>query len=412
MPIARIAAWLAWRWSNRARCCAGFCIFAVFWSGLAKTSDCADDAPPPAAPECQHAEFLLAGLRDARLRLRSGVFEGKGHVVKFGGATGPVEGEVTMFCAFDYDRGLMRMDRAEPQLFIDADTNQRDVRLVKTKIAKTLQRTVSWDNAWGIDEVSHFVSIYTPEWQPDTHALPVDVRTFGLAGWQSVEKVQGFSNVLDILSAYQLTDVHAASQNSCVATFLVGAGGVMQATIWFDHTHGFTPTREEFRGRGSASNAWSDVDTRCEVQWEEISDIWVPKSLVLHRRFNGDETYSVNLKWRSVNQPIPPELFEPDGLGVEKGTPILDCRLGGKPIALGRVGELGKQPYSTKRPQPKHPPRGLFLIVNTMLVALAAGFWWYRRRRRVAARTATSSESASPDSEDTKRMSPRRPDLE
>ncbi len=408
MPIARIAAWRTSRWAHPAQECAVACFCAAFWAFLTGTAACpADEAP--AAPECEHADFLLAGLRDARLRLRSGVFEGQGHVVKSGGASGPVEGEVTMFCAFDYDRGLMRMDRAEPQLFFE--DGQREVRMIRSKIARTSQRTVSWDNQAGVDD-NGFVSIYMPEWKPEKHALPVDVRTFGLSGWGCVTSSWTFDDLYQSVRTYNVLGIEGGPSGICIVTFLHGDKSDMKSRLWIDHKCGFSVKRNEFQGLDITRNQWSGIVSLSEVQWEEVSAVWVPKSLVLHRRFNGDETYSVNLKWSSVNQPIPPELFEPEGLGVENGTPVLDYRLGGKPIALGRLGESAHRPYALKRPSGKQSPRGLFLIVNTLLVALAAGYWWFKRRRRVAARTATSSESASPDSEDTKRMSPRRPDLE
>jgi hypothetical protein len=147
-----------------------------------------------------------------------------------------------------------------------------------------------------------------------------------------------FESAIDALQAYGVVDVKDGAAGECVVTLLHGPNDDIKTSLWVDVARGFTIRREEVRARNLSTGEWTGIVALTETAWEEWSGVWVPASFLLERHFNGDETYSLSLDWSSVNEQIEDVVFVTEGLGVERGTPILDERRGGKPVLLGRVG--------------------------------------------------------------------------
>ena len=274
-------------------------------------------APMPAsaapADDIKDSAWLLRGIRTSREALRSGVYEASGHLVRYAG-NGQVEGQVVMFSAFDLDRGMLRFDRVEPGV-----SREPENKLVGFKIARTPERALVWDAQFGIHR-NRLVEIHPPDYKVPAFGR-FDPRTFGLAGWPA--RGVTHAQLWDTISKWKAGSLRRQDSGEWVAVFRPEQD--VEITLYVDAEAGFTVKRRELRALDPKTNKWSDVIDSADVTWKKLAGVWVPERLELRQKYNGDESYILNLRWTSVNAPLPAELFEVDAMDVHP-EPIVEDR--------------------------------------------------------------------------------------
>ncbi len=364
------------------------------------------------------AQFVLSGYKDGRDRLRSGVFRAEGRVVKQPKQGQGIEGDVEIFAAFDYEKGLFRFDRTEPVILNipgikhlppSDPTSKRQAPTksildpsIKSQLYETKQigkwirtpsQSIRWVPPWKFGDMrsASGVGILAPDETPIREASPFDVRTLGLLYWHDLTVGRSFEAMLGFLQARSYVDSVAESKGlyRIRSRQTNGPDGPMSitSTSWFDETKGFAPTRLELRDPRVAGTAGrpDDLITTSEVGYEQISGAWVPTSYRIEDHTTEDKlSYEFTLRWESVNQPVPPVYFTVEGLEAPKGTFVTDTRLG-KPIMLSKLGEPPKLPELQSPSRQAAWP----LIAVGLALALACflGIWAQLRRRRGAAKS-------------------------
>jgi hypothetical protein len=78
---------------------------AALWLIIGRVSHVAGEEPT--------IDFMLSGFKDSRERLREGSFRCRGVRIEDDPKTGRFEGEISIFCCFNYDAEKTRFDRVE-----------------------------------------------------------------------------------------------------------------------------------------------------------------------------------------------------------------------------------------------------------------------------------------------------------
>ena len=270
-----------------------------------------------AAPrnDIKDVAWLLRGIRASREALRSGVYEASGHVVRTAG-NGRVEGQVVMFSAFDLDRGMLRFDRIEPGV-----SRAPENKLAGFKIARTPDRALVWDAQFGIHR-NRLVEIHPPDYKVPALGR-FDPRTFGLMGWPDMTRGVTHTQLWDAISKWKAGSLRRQDSGEWVAVFRPQQD--VEITLYVDAEAGFTVKRRELRALDPKTNKWSDVIDSADVTWRKLAGVWVPERLELRQKYNGDESYILNLRWKSVNAPVPARLFEVATMDVHP-EPIVEDR--------------------------------------------------------------------------------------
>lgn len=305
--------------------CAGFVAMGI---GPAVAQETADDS------KCADYRTLFQGLRDARLRLTSGVYRGKGHRVLRTDEKGSMEGDVSFFCAFDYLNNRVRWDSEQPMIFMDPETQKESVNQIGYQLVQSREKTLYLDLGSGIG-TQNILSVEAPDFRPPNYGLPFDVRTFGLSDWGSIEHGATFEDVSDAIDKCKVVGTREEPDGRCVITAVPHPQA--QVELWINCEQGYSIERSEMRVLDKVTKKWGKIMSFMDVTWAEHGDVWVPTSVHLERYFNGPEMYDATLEWESVNQEPAAGLFEPDGLGLDPEGIIVDRRLGDKPVLIGKI---------------------------------------------------------------------------
>ena len=336
---------------------------------LAASMNAAAAQAPPAASKCADFRTLFQGVRDARMRLTRGVFRGKGHQVLRTDAQGSLEGDVSFFCAFDYLEKRIRCDRQQPAISIDAETQKPTVKTIGYHLVQSPEKTLYLDLMGGIgtvdiQSVAAILSVAAPDFSPPLHGRPIDVRTFGLMGWAWIDKGGTFEEASDGFDKCNVVSAREEADGRCVLTIL--PINDVKIELWINSERGYTAERSETRVLDGATKEWGNVMSFVDVTWTERDGVCVPTSINMERNFNGREAYFATLEWESVNQEPMAKLFEPDGLGLNPESIIVDDRLGDKPVVIGLIKDGGHAPTPP-------PPLGAKQQTGTRLIWLLAG---------------------------------------
>ncbi|HUG89925.1 MAG TPA: hypothetical protein VML55_03770, partial [Planctomycetaceae bacterium] len=201
------------------------------------------------------------------------------------------------------------------------------------------------------------VLVKASEAAPSEYLLPMDVRNLGAASWYAMSKAVPFENVVRVLQRPRIVEV--ANEDEGIFRFvrLYGPDDSLKSVYWFDTSQGCSPTRFEFLERGR-DGEWRPPLTVTVVTWKDFDGVWVPETLSIIDQQAGNgrvQSYDLQFRWESVNASPPQELFtRQESLELERGTPIIDRRLG-RPIVVGRVGD--ESPAQDVPPLPNTPPK-------------------------------------------------------
>ncbi len=353
------------------------------------------NAPP--SPGKEIFPFVWAGLKDNRERLRRGAFRVKGRKIDDDPRGRRLDSDMTIFCAFDYDKDLFRFDRAEPEFFtkeplvdrgqgpkaleeqgrkMRSDPKDWVERNVGGKWAKSETQCISWSIQ------GNSVSILRPHEEPDSSLRIFDVRTLGLLIWGNL--VDRGTSWKDTCELYPELPLEAVQERKGLYRFrwVENASIPLRKTLWVDEAQGFSPVRLHTQEGQTSKDGikWSEPDITSEVESVCIGGVWVPHTFRIETRESAPwfRSYQWTFAWESVNEPVAESLFTVEGMDLPKGTPVIDYRLG-EPILKGRIGE---EPSSTagQTPLPGFLRRyGLWLVVlGGVAVACILVYWRVR----------------------------------
>ena len=309
----------------------------------------ASDSPPgPAAGSQvsgQQALALLAKMKESRDRLRCGIYKATGRLLTNKRSMGQQqpEGTIEIFAAFELDKGLFRFDRTEPARVPigGAAILDREIR----KYVRTPEHTITWLSPMERDGRSRMtaVGIHQPTMKPPFGPSPFDVRSLGLGLWDDFRSGTTFDDCYEAWAKSSLVEVFPEA-NGVYRLRLERSGRrgtYLPQTTWLDERQGFSPVRLSYNIPASEPGHPEQVVSECQVRWQNQQGVWVPVSCRLERRLRGNlnDFGTFAFDWISVNKPVPPETFTPEGLGVPEGTPVLDFRAA-PPRPVGEVPKI------------------------------------------------------------------------
>lgn len=354
----------------------------------------------------QLAKFVIAGLKSNRESLRSGVFTANGFLVQGVPSMDDITGEVQIYCAFDFDRGLFRFERKEPQrkiVEVDAAFLKRmeenalrpeEIAQLRTRSAaqgqhyvtakyiETPKSTVHWRSG-----SPRMVSVHGT----DKRALGIqntkafDVRNLGLAMSLNLENLTPYEKLIAAYDKYSIVEARMVSDTQRLISWVFGPDQTLKITLLIDVTQGFSPVRLEFSERDN-DGKWGQPNLWNDLTWIRVSGVWVPKTHSFENR-NGLprlDSSKLDFTWESVNEKLPDKMFSAEGLEESKESFVMDVRLGvDKAITVSRPQEL--QAIIDSHPKeirtvPRSLWRSYWLWSGVGLVFGGGVLWWFRFR--------------------------------
>lgn len=323
----------------------------------------ADGAPRP--------EILFRGMREARDRLQSGVFRAVGRVSVTEESKQRVNGEVKLFCAFDFFKDMFRFDRNEPALV--AVRNASEEERIDVKYVRTSTQSLHWES------VTPDVRILPPNAPPPFLARAFDVRVLGLGNERDMTQGYSFEQFYRVYTTQSIHEFTESTKGVYHLSWLFGDSGRTQKTLWISEKHGNSPIRFDVREKGPGDK-WLAPSTICEMTWFKQSNVWVPETVIFEtvRGLSRHETYTLAFEWESVNQPVSEELFTLAGLEIAPNWNVVDERLG-RPIVLGTVEQ---QTSGHLRQQGGRRSFGFVWLLGGVAIGIALLLFVYYRAGR------------------------------
>ena len=316
---------------------------------LAALALMATDSEPAVASDPkgqgQEAHALLAKMRASRDLLRSGTYRASGRILTNNGAPdpGPLQGDIQLFSAFDFDKELFRFDQTRPvfrqfgeHIITDQDTG---------KYVRTPEFAITWMSPWKQKNMARAtaVGIHPPSLKPRRVVSWFDVRSLGLILWDDLMAGIPFSTSYEIWDKSRWVEVFPEANGIYRLRLVLGhrSGTYVPQTLWLDEHQGFSPVRLSYRLASANPDQPDAFNFDCQVRWKQEAGVWVPTSFRIEKRARGRliEFYALGFEWASVNKPVQRELFTPDGLGVPVGTAVFDYRVA-VPRRIGQVKGL------------------------------------------------------------------------
>jgi hypothetical protein len=304
-----------------------------------------DQAGPVSHPggNPEDAHVLLAKMKASRDLLRSGMFRASGAVSTNSDAfvDRPLQGKIEIFSAFDLDKGLLRFDQTRPAIrrIDDEDILDQD----SSKYVRTPQLAITWMRPWKQPKNMRMVTavgIYPPTLKPPRGIAPFDVRSLGLNLWDDFRAGIPFSKSYETWDKGRRVELFSETNGITRLRLVQGhrSGIYVPQTLWIDEHQGFSPVRLSYSVSLAEMSKPGQFTFDCHVRWKDEAGVWVPSSFRIERRVRERlvDFYSLSFEWISVNKPIEPGLFTPEGLGVPVGTQVSDYR-GAVPRRVGQV---------------------------------------------------------------------------
>lgn len=375
--------------------------------------------PPPAvatlsASDHDSADFILAGLREGRQRLRTGVYRAEGRYTEPGSqanGTNDLDAEIHVFSAFDHDDGLLRFERDHPlRVMAPQGVDMRDPnppgppgsrmerartapkvlgqKMVRVKYIRTPEKWHEWVDR-DYEGESRLVTVKSPGaslLEPDLDAW--DIRTTGLIGAENFIRPVSYFEFESLLShlliGKNLESITKEPDGLSRLDYRSAEQPGFLNHLYVDTRRGFTPVRQELSLWNYQSGRWSEPQDVVEVTWDEVAGVWVPSAAVFKVLTNPEQpkTLSLDFEWLSVND-VPEKLFSPESLEVDPHSLIVDLRLDRR-IITGKVGDPNYRP-TTRPGAPENKVSSFwYLAVTGIAVLILAGWLAYRRSREAA----------------------------
>jgi hypothetical protein len=224
--------------------------------------------------------------------------------------------QIEYFVAFDNQTGRLRFDfRSGERLTSFARNDREALLLVRSQTSESASR-------------------HPRDFQVTVHdARPIDFRAISLAVFGTHRNKFSVARVREIRdevsnetliefvengSQVRFTYEYKMRDQSPASLILLG-----RTTFVFDRDQGLLPVRLE-DAYLSKGGAWA-AHSRTETKWRHLSDKWVPvQSKLVSNSMPG--VTELTIDWEIVDDQIPRELFEFEGLGVTPGTLVFQFR--------------------------------------------------------------------------------------
>lgn len=319
------------------------------------------------------AQFALAGLKDGRSKLQSGVFRAHGKLDRSTEAVDPVAGPIDIFSAFDYGRSLVRFDRTEPMWVAHGPSSTKKLQPYGGKFVSTPDmaiRLMSGDHAGEI----------TASAPPANKIIRVfDVRMVGVSTWGTLDTRLTLDEMISLYRRWYLLVFAAVDKNEVYTLRWTDKDSETRTELRLDGARDFVPIRFELRSRDERASReeWGPVVNLSTVSWSRVNDVWVPHEWHEEETTGATKKRDLTFDWKSINGPIDKALFTPEGLGVDDV--IFHDRRFGKPVVISVRPEASA--VNDISPAGRGYRKLLVIAaVNVVLVTVFLGRWLWRRR--------------------------------
>ncbi len=337
----------------------------------------------------KHRNYLIAGMRAEREKLRSGhaILTGE-HAINSPDVQGfrvPVRYEI----AFDYDSRSFRYTQSDfsphaipirPLRVKAANPDRPELGRGKTTEGRewaarasggTVVHTPEYDLHRPID--SRLIARLAPGNLGRTSVKEWDMTALGLMDWPTFERGLKRDEILD--AAGSQLQCHSVDVDASGISRLKVRSDWTEYEMWIDEKQGMTPIRISRKDLRDSLKETS----RSDVSWKLQNGVWVPESFRIEDflELGSTQSYVMTIEWKSVNEPLDSKLFSPEGITDDKAF-MTDMRLG--PGVLERV-KPKPLPVIVPKPVKLKPPSRLGWIVLGHLVACGLFAWWYYRRK-------------------------------
>ena len=343
--------------------------------------------------------FFFSGFESEREKVLSGIVRGTGERAY----TYP-DGEVikgsneTLLIAFDYSKGLMRVDRKIPR---------RLPRSESRELQDTLHRFFIRMPEYDVCAVRREskgprapIWITKPEWPltQNAPAYPFDIRAISfirssfywsrptpLDQYLAERLPPEFTEYEDEgngLHRFTYTRIEPPDARDLS----------QQVTIWIDKNRGYSivKTRYEFIVPKTPDEPWKVM---CESQttWDDIGEIWVPVSHAFKENVNVNEgkpclSVKMGFDWESVNEPVPEKYFSLCDFGFPAQVPIQDARKAkgriSEAVLFSHVDDMCSGPKQMPENQHRSNTLRVALALSGLLLIAIAGIWTFLKREK------------------------------
>jgi len=304
-------------------------------------------------------DAILKKIQTERERLQSGVFRIVGtasqsyfEVTDKEGAKPTIDNDkstlVRILCAFDFNAGQIRVDRTlapweptwlRPTLAMrafDLETSaekKADMEAVarQTFLVRTPQSNFYFRDGQAAVEARR---PNKDEQRGEYGAAWADVRAFGLYCIDDLFEGSDFAaKMSDCLT--NRAEKQVTREGTTAHIKYINVQGY-EWNYWIDLEQKFTVVRSLERPPVYKSDppAWGEPDVTSEIEWKEMSGVYVPTSLhTVCRNSLGPKKYRTReikwtIGWDSINQPVDAKYFDYKQVPLPSGTRIAGSRLG------------------------------------------------------------------------------------
>ncbi len=293
------------------------------------------------------SEFVLKGMKSHRQRLLRGevLIAGMKESKYADGRT--QEADVEMTVAFDFEKNLVRFDRREAA--DAADTQSADMLRSHYWRTKTEAAIAKVNNQGEKPTLEIHPTDYVPAspWH-----RPFDIRSVGVYYWPDFRKGTPLEEILE--GFMSTTPVEATETPDGIYCLVWEFNDRQRRTLWIDGKRGFAPTKMIVQDKGTPiGEDWGINPVLAnEASWKELDGVWVPDTFRIQKRTvrversaqgesraagENSMSYMLAFEWKSVNQPLPEELFSYREHELEDGSYVVDYR-SGEPVVVELIG--------------------------------------------------------------------------
>lgn len=281
--------------------------------------------------------------------------------------------------AFDKTQGLYRYDDLETKLV--GRPNQTVVRPDMILRTQADWKTAGGSEARGITRrlPSAAKNLYQHHRDPFLTTI-VDCKSNGIR--------QTHFGALDRLLDEALPSAKLVSYNKLesdlVNVTMQRHSSGLNAEIEYDYTlnavQGYVPVRVLLRHTATKTGEWSPPDV-IETDWIAMNGAYVPKFTRCSGTGPRMSEHTFSMVWKSVNEPLDPELFSEEAFDLRKGDMFVVAN-GDQTVAVEEIVgvEIPKMPVKP----PEQPPRSNRVPIVILVHAVVIGVYILFRRRNAS----------------------------
>ncbi|WP_139228530.1 hypothetical protein [Planctomicrobium piriforme] len=227
--------------------------------------------------------------------------------------------------AFDDVNDRLRFDRMDPIVRNDPATGTASVEEIGYQFAKTREKTIFIDFISGMHP-SNCVFIGAADFTPPDNGSVIDWRTFGLMGWDTIDRSVTLERALKRLEEIKVTAIVHEADGKRRLTLAPNAH--VKAELLVDTQRGFTVEQYDLWERRNEGDDWGNVTVSGHLKWAQRNDVWLPEVVQFENFGRDSRSCFVTFTWTHVNEPIPDRLFEASSFNVVPGALVMDARKG------------------------------------------------------------------------------------